>query len=58
MKNRIRCSPGFTLVEIIVAVALVGIIAVGLFTGIHFAVQTWPAAMTICSKIINSERTG
>jgi prepilin-type N-terminal cleavage/methylation domain-containing protein len=40
MKEKIRNQQGFTLIEIIISIALIGIIAVALYAGIRFARQT------------------
>lgn len=40
MGERIRDNQGFTLIEIVIAIALAGIISVALLAGIQFAVKT------------------
>lgn len=44
MKERIKDQQGFTLIEIIISIALVGIITVSLYAGIKFARQTLSAS--------------
>lgn len=44
MRERIKNQRGFTLVEIVIAIALIGIISVALYAGIQFGMRTLSAS--------------